>query len=410
MNKTSLVMVQEIRNTLRRKAFMIIGFGVPIVMGIVALIIGFVNRDAATDLMATALQEATNPVAKVEGFIDEGDLVQFIPESDSFAKLVEYPDRNAAQKAMNAEEISAYYIIDSDYVESGDITYVKPSHNPIADNLNTRHLEWLLVANLLGDTELAEKVWNPINVTFTAQDPQLDENEDSWVVELLPNMMSFALYMVIIMSSGVMIAAVTDEKKNRVMEVLLSSVSTDQLIAGKIIAVGVLGLFIIAAWLIVFWAIAKFGGQALSIPQGFTLPTNLLVWSIVFALFGYAIYGAQMAGVGALVPDIKDSRSITFIVLAPLILVYVFLVAIVANPNGLIAVILSFFPLTSPIAMVARMAATDIPWWQSLIAAILQLAAIIFIIRLVARLFHAQTLLSGQSVSAKQYYKVLMGR
>jgi ABC-2 type transport system permease protein len=276
--------------------------------------------------------------------------------------------------------------------------------------LNTRHLEWLLVANLLGDTELAEKVWNPINVTFTAQDPQLDENEDSWVVELLPNMMSFALYMVIIMSSGVMIAAVTDEKKNRVMEVLLSSVSTDQLIAGKIIAVGVLGLFIIAAWLIVFWAIAKFGGQALSIPQGFTLPTNLLVWSIVFALFGYAIYGAQMAGVGALVPDIKDSRSITFIVLAPLILVYVFLVAIVANPNGLIAVILSFFPLTSPIAMVARMAATDIPWWQSLIAALLQLAAIIFIIRLVARLFHAQTLLSGQSVSAKQYYKVLMGR
>lgn len=403
-------MVQEIRNTLRRKAFMIVGFGIPVLMGIVALITGLANRNVATDLMATALQEAMNPVSQVEGFIDEGDLVQFIPESDGSAQLIEYPDRNAAQAALSTGDISAYYIIDSDYIDSGEITYVKQSHNPISGDLNTRHLEWLLVANLLGDTELAENVWTPIDVTFTSQNPQLEETEDSWVVELLPNVMAFALYMVIIMSSGVMIAAVTDEKKNRVMEVLLSSVSTDQLIAGKILAVGVLGLLIVAAWLIVFWAVAKFGGQALSIPQGFTLPFNLLLWSVVFALFGYAIYGAQMAGVGALVPDIKDSRSITFIVLAPLILVYVFLVVIVANPNGLVALTLSFFPLTSPIAMVARMAATEVPWWQSLIAALLQLVAIVFIIRLVARLFRAQTLLSGQSVSAKQYYKLLTGR
>jgi hypothetical protein len=60
--------------------------------------------------------------------------------------------------------------------------------------------------------------------------------------------------------------------------------------------------------------------------------------------------------------------------------------------------------------MVARMAATEVPWWQSFIAALLQLAAIFLIIRLVARLFRAQTLLSGQSVSAKQYYKLLTGR
>ncbi len=410
MNKTYLVMVQEIRNTLRRKAFMIIGFGIPIVMGIVAIIVGLANRNAATELMTAAIQEATNSGAGVEGFIDEGDLVQFIPESEGYAWLVEYTDRKGAQAALDDGQIRGYYIIDPEYIESGAVTYVKSSHNPIGGDVNARQLEGLLAANILKDEALAAEVWNPLEVTYTSRNPQIEDIEDSWVVELLPNMMAFALYMVIIMSSGVMIVAVTDEKKNRVMEVLLSSVSTDQMITGKILAVGVLGLLIVAAWLIVFWAVSKFGGQALSIPPGFSLPANLLIWSVVFALFGYGIYGAQLAGVGALVPDIKDSRSITFIVLAPLILVYVFLVAIVANPNGLVAITLSFFPLTSPVAMVARMAATDVPWWQSLIAALLQIVAIIVIIRLVARLFRAQTLLSGQPIKAKEYYKLLFGR
>lgn len=410
MNKTSLVMVQEIQFTLRRKAFMIIGFGIPVVMGIVAIVTGIANREAATDLMATALRDAMNTTSTVEGYVDQGNLVQFIPENDGSTKLVSYTDVGAAQAALDKGDIAGYYVIASDYIESGNVTYVKSEHNPIADDLDVGYLEWLLAANLIEDPQLAETIRNPIDVTLTAQAPQQKEVEDSWVAEMLPNMMALALYMVIIMTSSVMISAVTDEKKNRVMEVLLSSVSTDQMISGKVLAVGILGLLIIAAWLIVFWGVAKFGGTALSIPQGFTLPADLLIWSIIFALLGYAIYGAQMAGIGALVPDIKDARSLTLIILAPLILVYVFLSLLIANPNGTVALALSFFPLTSPVAMVARMAATEVPWWQSLIAALLQIAAIVFIIRLVARLFRAQTLLSGQAINAKQYYRLLLGR
>lgn len=410
MNKTSLVMVQEIQFTLRRKAFMIIGFGIPVVMGIVAIVTGIANRDAAADLMTAALQEAMSTSSKVEGYVDQSNLVHFIPENDSSTKLVGYPDVAAAQEALDKGDIVGYYIIASDYVESGNVTYVKFEHNPIADDLDVGYLEWLLAANLIEDPQLADTIRNPVDVTLTAQNPQLNDVEDSWVVEMLPNMMALALYMVIIMTSSVMISAITDEKKNRVMEVLLSSVSTDQMITGKILAVGILGLLIIAAWLVVFWGVANFGGTALSIPQGFTLPADLLIWSIIFALFGYALYGAQMAGIGALVPDIKDARSLTLIILAPLILVYVFLSLIITNPNSTIALVLSLFPLTSPVAMVARMAATEVPWWQSFTAALLQIAAIVFIIRLVARLFRAQTLLSGQTVNAKQYYHLLLGR
>ena len=185
------------------------------------------------------------------------------------------------------------------------------------------------------------------------------KSEDSWIVELLPNAMALILYMVIIMSSSVLVMAMTDEKKNRVLEVLLSSVSSRQLVTGKILAVGFLGLIIMFLWIGMLWSVTRFGGQPLSIPEGFKLPTPLLFWACIYAFLGYAIYGSQMAGLGALAPDIKDSRSVSFIVLIPLIAVYMFLIVIVTNPDGPIAIILSLFPLTSPVGMITRMAATE---------------------------------------------------
>ena len=131
---------------------------------------------------------------------------------------------------------------------------------------------------------------------------------------------------------------------------------------------------------------------------------------MVYALLGYAMYGSQMAGLGALVPDIKDSRGLTFVVLSPLIIVYLFLTIIVTRPDGIIAVVLSMFPLTAPVAMITRMAATEVPAWQAFLSALLQIIAVVIIVRLAARLFHAQTLLSGQPAGIRRFYAVMFGK
>jgi len=136
----------------------------------------------------------------------------------------------------------------------------------------------------------------------------------------------------------------------------------------------------------------------------------LLVWMLVYGLLGFCMYGAQMAGLGALAPDIKDVRSASFIIMLPLILVYVFAFPISAAPHGPLALVLSLFPLTSPIAMIARMAQAAAPLWQALLAAVLQLLTAIMIVRLVARMFRAQHLLSGQPFSLGRYFRALVGR
>ena len=205
--------------------------------------------------------------------------------------LVEYPKVAAAQAALEAEQIDAYTVIPADYIEKGDLTYVKAAHNPFGDRANSDATEWLLSINILGDPDLAAVIQNPMNVEVTSlAPPGEDEIKDSWISEVLPNLMAIILYMVIIMTSGLLITAVTDEKKNRVMEVLLSSVSSRQLITGKILALGILGLMMITLWIAVLWAVASFGGQSLSIPEVFRLPTSLIIWACIYAVLGYAIH------------------------------------------------------------------------------------------------------------------------
>ena len=408
MSKTSLIMVQEIRTTIRRKTFMIFSFGLPLLVGVIALVFILVNRDSGSTNNVVEIKPAEQ---LVEGYVDEGALIQSIPEDLPSDWLVAFGDLTAAKAALEAEEITGYYVIPADYAESGNLRYITDSYDPIGGGLNSNGMEWILAVNLLGDMELASNVWNPMNISYTSLSPEVDEEiENSWIAELLPNIMALVLYLVIIMTASILVAALTDEKKNRILEVLLSSVSSNQLITGKILAAGFLGMLTLMVWVGVLWGVVSFGGRSLSIPEGFSLSSSLLIWAIVYALLGYAMYGSQMAGLGALVPDIKDSRGLSFVVLAPLIIVYMFLTIIVTRPDGTIAIVLSMFPLTAPVGMITRMAATEVPMWQAFLSAFLQLIAVVIIVRLAARLFRAQTLLSGQPVNIRRYYAAMFGK
>jgi ABC-2 type transport system permease protein len=156
--------------------------------------------------------------------------------------------------------------------------------------------------------------------------------------------------------------------------------------------------------------VAVFGGRTLGIPLDYSVPIDILIWASVFGLLGYAIYGGLMAGLGALAPDVKDTRSATMVVLGPLIIAYILMMFIYTSPDGPVAITLSLFPLTSPVSMIGRMAISEVPVWQALLAVALQLAAAIIVVRLVVRLFRAQTLLSGQQFETKRFLAALLGR
>lgn len=414
MSKTGTVLVNEIRTALTRKAFVAVALGLPLLAGLVVLVIIFFRRDAASTAGTATGVRAEMP--ETVGYVDPGKLIQTIPSDLPDGWLMPYPDVARAQAALAEGEVGAYYVIPADYVESGELTYIRRDYQFLSDaKPDHSRIMWVLLVNLFGGDEAQAGIaWQPLDVEWQElTSPQASVEGaagESWITELLPNLMAFLLYMAILLPAGTLVSAVTDEKKNRVLEILLTSVSPGQLIAGKILALGLLGILQTLLWAGVLWMVVSLGGQTLNIPPGFSIPVGLLVWCIIYSLLGYAIYGAQMAGLGALAPEVKDTSGASLVVMTPLILVYTVLVIIVKQPNGILSIVLSLFPLTSPVAMIARLTATQVPVWQPALAAGLQLLTSILIVRAVARLFRAQVLLSGQPFSLKTYGRTLLGR
>jgi ABC-2 type transport system permease protein len=154
----------------------------------------------------------------------------------------------------------------------------------------------------------------------------------------------------------------------------------------------------------------RISGQVLDLPPAFQLPLSILVWGVIFFVQGYVLYAFLMAGVGALVPNLREASQATLLLVMPLILPLLLINLLVQQPNGSVAVGLSLFPFTAPVAMMTRLSVTNVPLWQPLAASGLLVIAGLLVIRSVAGMFRAQTLLSGQNFSLKLLFKALIGK
>jgi len=130
----------------------------------------------------------------------------------------------------------------------------------------------------------------------------------------------------------------------------------------------------------------------------------------VFFVLGYILYGSLMAGVGALVPNLREASQATTLVILPMMVPMFLISVLVEEPNGLISMVLSLFPFTAPVAMMTRLAAVSLPFWQPLLAALLLIGTCYLVVRAVAGMFRAQNLLSGQAFNIKLFIRALLGK
>lgn len=405
LRNTFLIMQQEIYATLRRAFFVIFAFGFPVLMGIVAIVFYVIN-DNAPEVIE---EEAPRTEEIVQGFLDPAGYINSVPGDIPDYTFIEFDSESDADIAMNNGSINGYYIIPEDFLETGELLYVVEEFSLADDNPQTWVFQGMLGLNLFGeDAELGAAAIQPMMIsTREVAVNQGPLTEDNWLAERLPFFLVILLYIVILVPASSLVNSITDEKKNRVIEILLSSVSPGQFFIGKLLALGLLGVLQTVVWIGVVWAVAEFGGRPLNLPTDFEIPTQLLVWAIIFSFTGYGMYGTQMAGIGALAPDVKDTRSLTLIVLLPLLFGYTFNIIFLESPDTTLALALSLFPLTAPVVMIGRMATTTLPVWQPIVSLVLQVLAIVWIVRLFTRLFRAQALLSGQTLTFQRMVRAL---
>jgi len=202
------------------------------------------------------------------------------------------------------------------------------------------------------------------------------------------------LIMAVFLSASYLLRSVADEKENRVIEVILSSVTARDLLTGKLIGLAGVGLTQVAVW-VLMGAV-----PALLIFHRFVrIPAAALGMFAVYFTLGFALYATLMAGIGALGTSYRESQQIaggvSFMAFSP----FFVLMPILQSPNGVLAQVLSYIPFTAPLTLVLRTSVTDVPLVQSMAAILIMVVTIYFIHRLSVRLFRFGLLIYGKRPS-----------
>ncbi len=303
------------------------------------------------------------------------------------ASVTEYDDEADARQAVESEEIDAAVI-------DGESVVVNESLDDSLGAAIFGAVNGLVLAERLADAGVEPDILAPVSLDVSALQPAADEADEKGLVAFISILL---LYTLLIFFGQFIAQGVVEEKASRVIEVLLAAVKPWQLLAGKIIGLGVLAF----AQLVIICA-AGLGGaiafDVITVP-GAAIATvvQVLGWFIL----GFTLVAALFAVCGALVSRQEDLQS----VLLPmtLILVAALVLAITAgqNPNGTLAKVTSFVPVLSTMVMPVRVSTGSVAWWEIVLAVVLMLIAIAATVRVGGRIYSGALLGKGGRVKIK---------
>jgi len=374
MTKTWKIIKYEYSRHVFRKRFLFSLLSFP---AIVLLMVG------AAFLVANFIVN-TKPIGYIDhsGVLDQpvwteysGDV--FNPSVD----LIPYTKQDQANADLDSEVIQAFFIIPETFPENPDIQLVfddEPSWDIKNQFLGFVRQNLKIVQSL--DPQIKERLDEGNLLTMTSLDGSREMREDQWFLVFTPFIAGILFILVVMTSGNYLLQAVVEEKENRTMEIVISSVNPGQLMTGKIIGNIAVGLTQLIIWFIFGWIGLKVGGQFWPLLQDFSLPPNYILVLLLVLLPAFVMIAAIMAAIGATMTEAREAQQFSGLFSLPIMIPYYISSSIIENPNSPLAIGLSYFPLTSPVTILMRMSFTVIPPWQiTLNIAILVLFAVLAI-------------------------------
>ena len=393
MNKTILILKHEFGQTLRRKSYIIMTLAFPLIALLAILVFQVIEGAGAPD-------EPDETISI--GYVDNAGF--FINhEEQQRVILVPQTGEQEATDALLEGEISQYIVIPQDYLSSGLVfRYTLERELETPDEV-WQAIKNFLISNLLGDQssqQIVTRAQYPLSLSSITLDEsgQVAAEQGGFSTFILPYIFSFLLLISIFTSSGYIMQGLGEEKENRVMEILLSSVSPRQLITGKVIGLGAAGLLQILVWLVSARYLAGMASSTIGgILSTLQIPLDFLLLSLIYFILGYLLFAVIMAGAGSIGATARESQQLSVIftltAVAPIWVAFF----IIENPNHIIVQLLTMFPLTAPVTVMLRMGLTDIPVWQLAVSIGLMIATIIGLLFLVAKIFRTFLLMHGKT-------------
>ncbi|MGE5603265.1 MAG: ABC transporter permease, partial [Nitrososphaerales archaeon] len=385
------VSVAEYTRLAHKRSFLLSLVGMPLFIGVVVAI-----------AILTAMPKGD---ARPLGYVDlagvtQGPAVSTDTASESPVGIQGFASEDAARAALRAGEIQAYYLIPADYLTSRQVTLYTWGKPPAGAARSV--FQDFLTAHLVAQApaEAQKVLLDGIKLNYRAANDAREMPQEGFIVStILPFVVGFFFVMVVMSSGGYLLQAVTTEKENRMVEVMMTSVSPLQLIGGK--ALGLIGVALtqVGVWLVALGIALVWGAAQVPWLRQVEVPGTTIALAALWFLPTYVLLAGLMITVGSIVTELQHGQQIAGAFNLLFAVPFFFLVLIFTSPDSPIMVLLTLFPTTSMMTIAMRWGVTAIPAWQLLLSYGLLVAAAIASIWMAARVFRLGMLRYGQPLS-----------
>lgn len=290
------------------------------------------------------------------------------------------------------------------------------------------------------DPEIVKSAKTNINISTIRMDEEEGEKASYAELEsIIGLLLAVVVYFVIFLFSNQVLRGVIEEKSNRIIEVIISSVKPFELMMGKIIGIALVGLTQFVLWIVLttgiyFVASGIILGPEIMSPSGTVMTEEIsqivdtsqgqdvmlevvnmiesinfkaiLISFLFYFVFGFLLYAALFAAVGGMVDNETDSNQFVTILSMPLIVAIICSTTMVNNPDSGLGIWLSMIPFTSPVSMMIRIP-FGVPYWQIAVSLLILVATFIFITWIAAKIYRTGILMYGKKPSLKEIWKWL---
>lgn len=354
MNKTVNVARYEYLHHVGNKRFWISLISVPLGFTLIFILSALLSRFSFD----------TRPV----GIVDQGNLIQLQPDNsakstffDPQIYLYVYPDEASARAAVDSSEIQGFAVLPEDYASRYQLTYWtnKQPESGVQSLISGFISKNLMVAENI-DTAVLKRITEGSSVVMQSLDGSQTSDGTGWHRIIVPIVVGVLNFIVVMSSGGYLLKALVEEKENRTIEIMLTSVPSREIMGGKIIGNLGVGLTQIAVWVLLLGVVGFFFRDKLGFLTDINLSGGYLLISVALMILSFIFSAALMATIGAAMTSSEESQGIIGLMVLPMMFPFYFLTVFLSYPNGILARVLSFFPLSAPLALSLRMAFSSV--------------------------------------------------
>lgn len=394
MRKIWHVLTFEYARHVFRKRFLFGLFSLPLFVGVMGLVIFLLVR-SEFNFEPVGYVDQSGLLASLGSASEEGNRVGGV-------ELIAFDTEEVAQEALEGEQIQAYYVLDTDYLDTRRAKLIaldEPSG--VATNQFTQFVRTSLLANF--PPEVVQRLTQGNQLVVQSIDGTRQFIQGDWLGFLLPFLVGFIFLVAVFATSGYLLQAVVEEKENRTMELLVTTISPNKLMTGKTLGIIAVGWTQLIVWFGLTLLVVLFGSFFLDLPNWISISIEYLGQAVLLFVPAFVMLAALMVAVGATLTDVQEAQQVTSLFTIPLFLPFWFALPIINHPNGPVAVGLSFFPFTAPITLAIRTGFATIPPWQIGLSLGLLIVYAIFAVWFAGRAFRLGMLRYGQRVAWREF-------